>query len=138
MLYAALPHNAMLDVHIKTPKPMKYVPAQLSSFLRCNKIEKCLFRLSGLFGLAELNSPLPRGLSLSPPYSFYVCTGPVKVTYFYSKGAFLVSWLRQLLGHVLISVGEFLDCTLQQTRFLPSTRFPSHHSILNKFLCTMQ
>jgi hypothetical protein len=37
---------------------MKYVPAQLSSFLRCNKIEKCLFRLSGLFGLTELNSAL--------------------------------------------------------------------------------
>ena len=58
MLYITLPRNVTLDVHIKNPKPMKYVPAQLSSFLRCNKIEKCLFRLSGLFGLTELNSAL--------------------------------------------------------------------------------
>jgi hypothetical protein len=52
---------------------MKYVPAQLSSFLRCNKIEKCLFRLSGLFGLTELNSALLAAfLSLRRTHSTFV------------------------------------------------------------------
>jgi hypothetical protein len=56
---------------------MKYVPAQLSSFLRCNKIEKCLFRLSGLFGLSKLNRALLAAFSSAPSFSFYACIGRV-------------------------------------------------------------
>jgi hypothetical protein len=133
----------MLDVHIKNPKPMKYVPAQLSSFLRRNKIEKCLFRLSGLFGLTELNSALLAAfLSLRLTHSTFVLNELSNLLLFLrcfldvltATTTFLTDFPRACTKFSSV----FLDYTLKQKRLLPFTRFSTHHSTLINFFSTMQ
>jgi len=88
---------------------MKYVPAQLSSFLRCNKIEKCLFRLSGLFGLTELNSALLAAfLSLRLTDSTFVL----------DELSDLLLFLRCFLGVLTATMTLLTDVSRACTKFL--------------------
>ena len=127
----------MLDVHIKNPKPMKYVPAQLSSFLRCNKIEKCLFRLSGLFGLTELNSALLAAfLSLRLTHSTFVLDELSNLLLFLRCFLDVLTATKTVLTDFPLVYTKFLQCVLGL--YLKTEATASLHTVLNSSYHTHQ